>query len=423
MKKVLVACLENWDTLQELPFVLSKGGCMVDVYCSKNSWLISNSYYDKWIECSDNIDGYLKGLYALAENQEAPYDWIIPADEKLLQLLNNDISSAGLFYKILPLTKISNREMLASKAGLSKLCEKYGITSPKYLVYDHKRDFDTSTFNLHYPVLLKQDLSWGGGGILFCEDEAAFKDNLKKTDPQYDTIIQEFITGKDIGVEALFCKGELVEYNVGEVSMYFDSKFNFTTKRNYFNSKRIGDELRNIGWHLGINGFASIQFIYKPDEDRYYLLEVDTRPNFFMPYGRFTGHDFSEAVRKFLTPAYRETPGDIAVEEKITEVALFYRDIIRCVKQKDIKGIAKWMFNYRHCWNYIPTYDKVLMKRVLNELFINKTGKKIRGLFKFKSETKSIAPKQADDVAGHSSFDLEVARKPVFKRAPDLLKK
>lgn len=423
MKKVLVACLENWDTLQELPFVLNKGGCMVDVYCSKNSWLISNSYYSKWIECSDHIDIYLKELYTLAENREAPYDWIIPADEKLLQLLNNDITSPELFYKLLPLTKIGNREMLASKAGLSKLCEKYAITSPKYLVYDHKADFDISSFNLHYPVLLKQDLSWGGGGILYCENEAEFKVNLKGTNPQYDTIIQEFITGKDIGVEALFCRGELVEYNVGEVTMYFDSKFNFTTKRNYFNSKRVGDELRNIGWHLGINGFASIQFIYKPEEDRYYLLEVDTRPNFFMPYGRFTGHDFSDGVRKFLTPGYIATPGGIAVEGKTTEVVLFYRDIIRCVKQKDIKGIAKWIFNYQHCWKYIPTYDKVLMKRVVNELFINKTREKIRRLFKFKTEEKLIVPKEVDAITGDSSFELNVERKPIFKDAPGLLKK
>ena len=40
MKKALVACIENWDTLQEVPFVLHEGGCTVDVFCSKRSWLI-----------------------------------------------------------------------------------------------------------------------------------------------------------------------------------------------------------------------------------------------------------------------------------------------------------------------------------------------------------------------------------------------
>ena len=393
MKKVLVACLENWDTLQELPFVLQKGGCSVKVYCSKKSWLISNSYYDHWIECSDDADTYIKELIALVKNNPDKYDWIIPADEKLIQVLNNAITSEQLFYKIMPLSKIGNREMLASKAGLSRVCEKYGILSPKYLVYSHKNGLDTDSFNLNYPVLLKQDLSWGGGGILLCENQEQFDTNLKKTSPDYDTIIQEYITGKDIGVEALFRNGELIEYNAGEVSQYFDSKFNFTTKRNYCNSKRMSDELSNIGSHLGVNGFASIQFIYKPEEDNYYLLEVDTRPNFFMPYGRFTGHDFSEAVKKYLNPDYKAPvgkQGTNTTERKVTEVALFYRDIIRCVKQKDIKGFSKWIFNYGHYWNYIPTYDKVLFKRILNELFIHKTLVKIKGLFKLKTEADTI---------------------------------
>ena len=392
MKKVLVACFDNWDTIQEVPFVLKKGGCTVDVYCSKNSWLIANSYYNKWIESSDNTATYLKELFALVENKDNPYDWIIPADEKLLQLLNEAITSEELFYKILPLTKIENRELLASKAGLSKLCEKYSITSPRHIVYNHQEDFDISSFNLNYPVLLKQDLSWGGGGILYCQNEAEFKASLKETNALYDTIIQEFITGKDIGVEALYRKGELIEYNVGEVTMYYDNKFNFTTKRNYFNSKRVGDELKNIGRHLGINGFASIQFIYKPEEDNYYLLEVDTRPNFFVPYGRFTGHDFSEAVKNFLDPGYSSSSISnkeisTAPEGEITEVALFYRDIIRCVKQKDYKGFVQWIFNYRHSWKFIPTYDMVLFKRLLKELFINKmVERKNGGAFKLKTE-------------------------------------
>jgi predicted ATP-grasp superfamily ATP-dependent carboligase len=228
--------------------------------------------------------------------KEDAYDWIIPADEKLLNVLNDRIHNEEIFYRILPFTKIENRDILASKAGLSRICDKHGIASPKYIVHDHKTTFNTAAFNLRYPVLLKQDLSWGGGGILFCDDEKSFKDNLEKTNKEYATIIQEYITGKDIGVEAMYRDGELVEYNAGEVTTYFDSKFTFTTKRNYFNSKRLEYELREIGKNVGIHGFASIQFNYQTQEDIYYLLEVDIRPNFWLASGRFTGHDFSKAV-------------------------------------------------------------------------------------------------------------------------------
>ncbi len=376
MAKVLVACLENWDTLMELPFILNKGGCTVDVYCSEKSWLICNSYYHHWIKCADDQDGYVKELVALAHRKEDAYDWIIPADEKLLNVLNDRLSSEEDFYRILPLTKIENRDILASKAGLSRICERHGIDSPKYIVYDHKTSFDTAAFKLRYPVLLKQDLSWGGGGILFCDDEAGFKSNLEKTNKEYATIIQEYITGKDIGVEALYRNGELVEYNSGEVTTYFDSKFTFTTKRNYFNSKRLEGELRNIGKHVGINGFASIQFIYQTTEDIYYLLEVDIRPNFWLPSGRFTGHDFAAAVKRFFTPGPLPENIIYSDEKKITEVAIFYRDIIRVLKRKKIIDLLKWIFNYKGYWKFVPTYDKVLFKRIRKELFNKMMGRK-----------------------------------------------
>jgi predicted ATP-grasp superfamily ATP-dependent carboligase len=376
MKRVLIACLENWDTISELPYILNNGGCTVDVYCSKQSWLIANKYYNKWIECRDDKDIYIQDLITLAQSTETKYDWIIPADEMLLSLLNKNIVSEDIFYKILPLTKIKNREILASKAGLSRLCDLYGIPSPKYFIYHHSNNIDVSSLNLTYPLLLKQDLSWGGGGILFCENDAEFYSNLEKTNKQYDTVIQEFITGKDIGVEALFRKGELIDYNAGEVTTYFTNKFDFTTKRIYFDSKRIEQELANIGSKIGINGFASIQFIYNTNKDIYYLLEVDIRPNIWLASGRFTGHDFSKAVTKFLSP----TPiGDLpCIEGKTTEVAHFYRDIIRCVKQKDVKGGGKWLFNYKGYWNFIPTYDLILFKRILNELFVKKVLKSLK---------------------------------------------
>ena len=369
MAKVLVACLENWDTLQELPFILNKGGCIVDVYCSEKSWLIQNSFYSNWIESSDNIEEYVKGLVDLSMKKEDAYDWIIPADERLLNVLNNNIQSEEIFYRILPLTNIANRELLASKVGLSKICDKYGITSPKYIVYDHKTPFDYNSFNLKYPVLLKQDLSWGGGGILIGDDEASFKSNLEKTNKNYTTIIQESITGRDIGVEALYRNGELVEYNAGEVKTYFDSKFSFTTKRDYFNSKRLEGELRNIGKNIGINGFASIQFIHHTTEDTFYLIEVDIRPNFWLNTGRFTGHDFSKAVQRFLTIGSLPEYMIYSDESKITEVAIFYRDIARILKRKKIIELLKWIFNYKGCWQFIPTYDKKLFKRILKELW------------------------------------------------------
>ena len=47
-------------------------------------------------------------------------------------------------------------------------------------------------------------------------------------------VIQEFIKGDDIGIEAFYSNGQLLNYNAGKVIGYSKSKFTFTTKRNYF---------------------------------------------------------------------------------------------------------------------------------------------------------------------------------------------
>ncbi|MDP1844077.1 MAG: hypothetical protein Q8K64_11695, partial [Sediminibacterium sp.] len=223
-----------------------------------------------------------------------------------------------------------------------------------------------------FPILLKQDLSWGGGGIHMCNNKAEFELALPKLNKDYPFIFQEFITGIDIGVEAFFNNGILLNYNAGEVKKYFKSRFSFTTSRMYFLSEEIKVLLDELGNKFGINGFASIQLIYKESDNKFYLLEADLRPNFYVPYGRFTGQNFSEAIKKKIDPSYIIPPNRLLKQGEKIEVAIFYRDIIRCFKQKDILGIFKWVFNYKGYWRFIPIYDLTLFKHILKEMFINK---------------------------------------------------
>lgn len=374
MYKVLVACIENWDTLMELPAVLVNGGCTVDVYCSKKSWLLKNKFFNKWIESPTDIEVYKQNLMQLSESNDPYYDWIILADEKLLKIFSEcpGINNLARCNRILPITKIENKILLGSKKGLSELCLKYNITTPKYLLFNHEPDFDVKQLNLNFPILLKQDLSWGGGGIHMCNNKAEFELALPKLNKDYPFIFQEFITGIDIGVEAFFNNGILLNYNAGEVKKYFKSRFSFTTSRMYFLSEEIKVLLDELGNKFGINGFASIQLIYKESDNKFYLLEADLRPNFYVPYGRFTGQNFSEAIKKKIDPSYIIPPNRLLKQGEKIEVAIFYRDIIRCFKQKDILGIFKWVFNYKGYWRFIPIYDLTLFKHILKEMFINK---------------------------------------------------
>lgn len=372
MKKILLASVVDWDSLGELPAIFKRGGCLqVDVLCSKNAWLVCNSYYDNWIEIKTETDELSNQVIQLAQDKTKNYDRIVLLDDVIIRIMNESVKSEDLFGKILPLTKIENREMLSSKAGFSNVCERNNILSPKFILYSDDVDFNTHVERLQYPLLLKQDLSWSGGGIQFCYDKDSLDEGLKKIAVKENMVVQEFITGEDIGVEALFHKGQLITYNVAKILDYFENKFSYTTRRIYFRNKEIEELLTTLGKSVGLHGFASISYRYEPNEKKYYLIEVDTRLNNWMPLSRFNGHDFSEGINRIIKAG--DNPVEVFIDkpedlDKEIEMALFYRDLRRCWKKKDLKGVMRWVFNYKGYWRFIPIYDKLILRKIFIEI-------------------------------------------------------
>lgn len=362
MAKALIACYGNFRTLPEVPYVLKKGGCdVVDVLCSRESSLLHNKYYDNWIIYDKDKDDYAAKLVAVVE--ENNYDWVILGDEHILKLMNERITSDDIFKKVMPLKKIENRMILSSKVGLSEVCERLSITTPKYLVAEDIDQLNMATLNLRFPVLVKQDVSTGGQGIFYCNNKEELVATMRKNPADKKAIIQEYIKGRDIGVEALYKDGALLTYNVSEVLEYLDSRFGTTTKRIYFNDAELEKLLVELGEKVGIHGFASIQYIHDERDRLYYLIEADLRPNIWVASSRFTGNDFSVGVQRFLgklpiTPECYKPAGGY---DKTVKVLLFNRDMVRCFKKKNPVQFLRWFVD-PGLWKFIPTYDGKLLR-------------------------------------------------------------
>ena len=370
MYKVLLASRADYmDLTGEIPFIFKKAGCTVHVYCTKKGWLLSNSYYDKWIESYESEKEFQVMLINIAETGE--YDWIVPMDDECVKTMNSCITSDDTFKKILPLTKIENREILSSKVGLSNACKKYAIPTPGYINYSEIQDIATINQTLTYPILLKEDFSFSGHGIQYCNDPSLLASCLERVRDKRNLVLQEFIKGKDLGVEALFKNGELVTYNAAEVKDYMNNTFSFTTKRIYAPNKDIEDHLVILGKSLGLNGFASIGYIYHPERNIYYLIEVDARVNSWMAYGRFTGHNFTDGIRRITQWESGGKENKATKPGKKIEIAIFDRDVRRCIKHKDYKGLMKWLVNHKGYWKFIPLYDSRLLKRILKKMMFD----------------------------------------------------
>lgn len=270
----------------------------------------------------------------------------------------------------MPITKPENLELLASKAGFSNVCEKYNIATPKYKIYQEEIPLTEQVKDLQFPLILKEDLSWGGGGIHLCEDWAAFVEAMNhKVNTKKNLVLQEYIIGDDIGVEALFCKGQLISYNCSQVLSYFENKFTFTTRRKYYRDPRIEALLGYMGDCFGLISFASISYIYHPGRDIFYLIEVDTRTNMWMPYSRFMLDDFAEGLQRINANWPNQIPASTKTSDKPVEIALFYRDLRRCFKKRDWVGFSRWIFNYQGYWQFIPLYDLRLFRHMLRVIW------------------------------------------------------
>jgi len=219
-KVLLVSLIGEFDSTSEIPFMFKRAGCNVDIFCDSGSWLRSNNFHDKWIETSEIHDDFKNKLINLIEVNPDYYSWVVLLDDAAIKLMNESINSETLFKKVLPLTKIENRAILSSKIGLSSICEKYGIATPRFINYSVEHDPEFIIQKLNFPILLKENFSFAGTGIQYCAEASSLQPCLEKIKNKTDLVLQEFIEGDDIGVEALFREGELITYNCAEILAY-----------------------------------------------------------------------------------------------------------------------------------------------------------------------------------------------------------
>ncbi len=370
MHKVLLISQMNWDSLIEIPQLLSDGGYTVDVFSKENSWVLKNNVINKWIPAADNDDQFIHQLLSFIETEKDTYNWIIPGDDIVIRNLNEHISNETLFYKVMPLTKIENRSILGSKSGFSQICSKYGIKTPGYLVYESGMELNDIEQSVKYPLLLKVDKSEGGYGVFLCNNRNDLKDNLDKIKDTTNLVIQQFIKGYDVNTEVLCHNGKLLVYSSSK-TLKIMGKYGVSTERLFYNNAVLTKTLQSIAAQIGLNGFGNVVFMFDEQHNEYYLIEIDLRPNAWMYYGKYTGNDFAKAINNRLQMKDELLiPTDNYSQTQI-KISLYKKDVYRCLMEKDVKTLFKWLFNTDGRRQFIPHYDAVQLKAI--NTFLRKT--------------------------------------------------
>ena len=363
MYKVLFISYMNWDSLMEIPHLLKKGGCTVDLFCTADSWVLDNDAYEHAYIAEQDPENFCEKLLNYLKLYKNNYQWIIPGDDIIIRILNEKIKDTTLFYKVMPLSKIENRELLGSKKGFSELCTNHGIRTPKYLVYNDKLSIDDIVESVGFPMMVKLDKSEGGFGVFLCNEREELVKTVAGITDRKNMVFQQFIDGHEVNTEILTRNGRLLVYNYSK-RLRTIGKFGVSTQRLYSQNNDLEIELKHISHALGLSGFGNVVFMYSKTDNRYYLIEIDLRPNSWMYYGKFTGNDFSQAILRMKNGNLSLPESPIANKNKETFVALYKKDVYRCIVEKDYKELAKWALNWNGRWKYIPAYDRKTLKSV-----------------------------------------------------------
>ncbi len=359
----------NSDVTGEVSYLFKKAGCTVDVFCSKKSWLLKNRYWDsRVIHHNASPLEYTKGLESLVKAQK--YDWVVVGDDVALKILNDHITDEHLARMILPVSKLENRMMVGSKAGLHLLCKEYGITSPEGFVYESLFQMQKLLATFSFPLLLKIDTSGAGEGVFFCNtmDEVEARLKILKDDQKKSLLFQEYISGDLVGVEALFREGNLLAYNFSIVSKNVTGEFSVSCERQFKECREIEKNLVEIGSRLSINGFTSATFIFDKAKQKYYLIEADLRPQVWFPLAKFVGVDFSLAISHYLSKKNILIRPSLPKGKETLVVPYFPRRISYALRHFEFGEIFRWLFNKEDRWQFIPPYDRRLFLALFQDI-------------------------------------------------------
>ncbi len=359
--RALVADYGDFDASAEVPGVLAGAGASVDIYCSERSWLRAGGKTRRWVRAdTSDPDAYVRGLVGLAESGE--YDWIVLADDPAIRIVNDRVSDPECAARILPIVRGANRAFLGSKAGLVRLCVEHDIRSPEQCVMHIDGTVEGTV--PAFPLLAKRDRSEGGSGVFLCADQAAL-DALRSgmsDEERRDLVLQRYVSGDNISVEALYRNGELLAAAVSRVLRTFPNEFGTSIDRLYGEPHAVEDLLVAAGRAAGANGFANITIMRDRETGEYLLVELDMRPNCWFRMASRAGVDFSRAARMWL-----EGRTDRLIPPPLRPVTAryFMRDMLDALGRKDFAGMAKWAVNADGRWRWLPTHDRKLMRTLI----------------------------------------------------------
>ena len=169
-------------------------------------------------------------------------------------------------------------ELTSNKIKTKKFYDEIGVVTPEYQILDSPDDL-----TLEFPVVLKQGEGQGGKDIKIAksmDDVEEYFENFNQA------LCEQFIEGSEISIEVLGFNGEFVALPPiykGETTLegtHLLSKVKTgPCMVQGLDNNLVQHTAYKVAKNLDSDGIFEMDFMYSPEKDQLYAIEVNTRPN------------------------------------------------------------------------------------------------------------------------------------------------
>ena len=169
-------------------------------------------------------------------------------------------------------------ELTSDKIKTKKFYSDIGVTSPDYQILTKADDLE-----IDFPVVLKQGEGQGGKDIKIATSMSDIEEYFQEFD---QALCEQFIDGFEISIEVLGFNGEYIPLPPifkGSTTLEGTHPLNKVKtgpcKIDGFDNNLIQNVAYKIAKNLDSDGIFEMDFMYSPEKDQLYAIEVNTRPN------------------------------------------------------------------------------------------------------------------------------------------------
>lgn len=330
-----------------MPEVISGRGLSVSVLGSTRGLLQGSSFIDSYSALASAPHDFSQALDSDPDLVNRGDDWVLYDSDQLIRALARGSWPDALKRELLPASTDVGLSALGSKVGQQALAEAAGAATPATRVVGTREDISRAMQERAGPLLLKADVGGGGAQVwpLHGPHDLA---KIPRLDEHLPALVQEWIEGGLISVEALFRRGQLLGLQYSRIERAMGRGLGPSTVRRFLDPPReVVDTLHALGDAGGLHGFGNLTFVRCHRQQRHLLIECDMRINTCVQYGPQIGVDWGA----LLAGEQRSRVATSSLGPRGRVIHVYPRSLSAAISEMSLGHLRPWVLREPGTWD------------------------------------------------------------------------